>query len=113
MNQIEIQYFAVLRERAGTGRETVETAAATAADLYHELAARHDFGLPRAMLRVAVNDEFAEWSRPLAAGEDEAVQGRQSAHVDGCPGTSRLPPRFSTRRNSAITISWDSALHMS
>ena len=28
MNRIEIQYFAVLRERAGTGRETVETAAA-------------------------------------------------------------------------------------
>lgn len=69
MNDIEIQYFAVLRERAGTGRETVQTAAATAADLYDELAARHDFGLPRAMLRVAVNDEFADWSRPLAAGD--------------------------------------------
>ena len=69
MNDIEIQYFAVLRERAGTGRETVQTAAATAADLYDELAARHDFGLPRAMLRVAVNDEFADWTRPLAAGD--------------------------------------------
>jgi molybdopterin converting factor subunit 1 len=69
MNHIEIQYFAVLRERAGTGRETVETTAATAADLYDELANRHDFGLPRTMLRVAVNDEFAEWSRPLATGD--------------------------------------------
>lgn len=69
MNRIEIQYFAVLRERAGIGRETVETAAATAADLYDELASRHDFGLPRGMLRVAVNDEFADWSRPLATGD--------------------------------------------
>jgi molybdopterin converting factor subunit 1 len=69
MNQIEIQYFAVLRERAGVSRETVETAAATAADLYDELAARHDFGLPRGMLRVAVNDEFADWSHRLAAGD--------------------------------------------
>lgn len=69
MNDIEVQYFAVLRERAGTSRETVQTAAATAGELYEELAARHDFGLPRAMLRVAVNDEFAEWSRPLAAGD--------------------------------------------
>jgi molybdopterin converting factor subunit 1 len=66
---IEVQYFAVLRERAGVAREQVQTSAATAAELYDELAARHDFGLPRAMLRVAVNDEFAEWSRPLAAGD--------------------------------------------
>ena len=58
MNRIEIQYFAVLRERAGTGRETVETAAATAAELYDELATRHDFGLPRGMLRVAVNADM-------------------------------------------------------
>jgi len=69
MHSIEIQYFAVLRERAGTGRETVQTDARTAAELYDELAARHDFGLPRSMLRVAVNDEFAEWSRPLAEGD--------------------------------------------
>jgi len=69
MIQIEVQYFAVLRERAGTSRETLQTAAATAAELYDELAARHAFGLPRAMLRVAVNDEFAEWSRPLAPGD--------------------------------------------
>jgi molybdopterin converting factor subunit 1 len=69
MNRIEIQYFAVLRERAGASRETVETEAATAADLFEELAARHAFGLPRSMLRVAVNEEFAEWSRPLAAGD--------------------------------------------
>ncbi len=69
MHDIEVQYFAVLRERAGIGSETVRTAAMTAADLYEELAARHDFGLPRAMLRVAVNDEFADWSRPLAGGD--------------------------------------------
>jgi len=25
--------------------------------------------LPRSMLRVAVNDEFADWSRPLGAGD--------------------------------------------
>ena len=69
MHDIEVQYFAVLRERAGIGSETVRTAAMTAADLYEELAARHDFGLPRAMLRVAVNDEFADWSRQLAGGD--------------------------------------------
>jgi molybdopterin converting factor subunit 1 len=69
MREIQVQYFAVLRERAGLARESVETAAATAAELFDELAARHDFGLPRAMLRVAVNDAFADWSQPLAAGD--------------------------------------------
>jgi len=69
MIDVHVQYFAVLRERVGLSRETVATAAATAADLYDELAARHPFGLPRSMLRVAVNDEFADWSRPLGAGD--------------------------------------------
>jgi len=69
MNSIEVQYFAVLRERVGVSRETVRTAALTAAELYDELAAQHDFGLPRAMLRIAVNDEFVEWSQPLADGD--------------------------------------------
>jgi len=69
MNRIEIQYFAVLRERAGVSRETVETTAATAAELYEEIAGRHAFDLPQAMLRIAVNDEFADWSRPLADGD--------------------------------------------
>jgi molybdopterin converting factor subunit 1 len=69
MINVHVKYFAVLRERAGRSEETVATAAATAADLYDELAARHPFGLPRSMLRVAVNDEFADWSRPLGAGD--------------------------------------------
>ena len=69
MIDVHVQYFAVLRERAGLSRETVATAAATAAELYDELAARHPFNLPRSMLRVAINDEFADWSRPLGAGD--------------------------------------------
>ena len=69
MIDVHVQYFAVLRERAGLSQETVATAAATAAELFDELAARHPFGLPRSMLRVAVNDEFADWSRPLDAGD--------------------------------------------
>jgi molybdopterin converting factor subunit 1 len=69
MNSVHVQYFAVLRERAGVSRETVETRAATTAELYEELADRHGFDLPRSMMRVAVNDEFADWSRSLGAGD--------------------------------------------
>ena len=67
--RVHVQYYAVLRERAGTAAETVETAASDAAALYDELSERHGLAFPRAMLRVAVNDEFAEWSRALADGD--------------------------------------------
>lgn len=67
--QVRIQYFAVLREQAGTAGETVETRAATPADLYEEVRAARRLSLPQSMLRVAVNDEFCEWSKPLQAGD--------------------------------------------
>ena len=67
--RVHVQYYAVLRERAGTAAETVETAASDAAALYDELSERHGLAFPRAMLRVAVNDEFAEWNRALADGD--------------------------------------------
>ena len=68
--KLRIQYFALMREQAGRSEETIETAAATPAALYGELAARHRFTLTREQLKVAVNSEFSEWSRPLAAGDD-------------------------------------------
>jgi molybdopterin synthase sulfur carrier subunit len=66
---VHVQYFAVLREQAGRGEESCVTTARTAAALYEELRAAHGLGLPREMLRVAVNDEFASWDRPLAEGD--------------------------------------------
>ena len=67
--KLRVQYFALMREQAGRSEETIETAAATAADLYGELAARHAFTLKAEQLKVAVNGEFTDWSRPLAAGD--------------------------------------------
>ncbi len=66
---LRVQYFALLREQARCAEETVQSAAATPQALYAELAARHGFSLPTDMLKVAVNTEFADWSRPLAAGD--------------------------------------------
>ena len=70
MTRVRLRYYAVLRDEAGCGAETVETAAADAAGLYQELAARHRFSLERDRLRVAVNTEFADWSRTLADGDE-------------------------------------------
>jgi molybdopterin-guanine dinucleotide biosynthesis protein A len=67
--QLKIQYYALMREQAGRSGETIETAAATPEDLYTELQARYGFTLSREQLKVAVNSEFASWSRKLAAGD--------------------------------------------
>ncbi len=67
--QLKIHYYALMREQAGRSEETLETAAATPADLYGELAARHGFTLSRNQVKVAVNSEFSEWSRPLRSGD--------------------------------------------
>lgn len=67
--EITVQYFALLREQARRRDEPVSTRAQTPAELYEELRARHSFTLPASALRVAVNSEFAEWSRPLSKGD--------------------------------------------
>jgi molybdenum cofactor guanylyltransferase len=67
--QLNIQYYALMREQAGRSDETLETTAATPADLYSELKARYGFTLPREQLKVAVNSEFASWSQRLASGD--------------------------------------------
>jgi molybdopterin converting factor subunit 1 len=67
--QLKIQYYALMREQAGRSAETLETLALTPADLYVELAARYGFTLARDQLKVAVNSEFSDWSRPLNAGD--------------------------------------------
>ena len=67
--QLKIQYYALMREQAGRSEETLETSATTPADLYIELAARYGFTLSREQLKVAVNSEFSDWSRKLAAND--------------------------------------------
>lgn len=66
--RVQVEYFAILRERAGRAREQVDSGAATLAELFQELTARHAF--PQlASVKVAVNDEFADWQRPLCDGD--------------------------------------------
>ncbi len=67
--QLQIRYYALMREQAGRSEESIETSAATPADLYAELKSRHAFTLPREQLKVAVNSEFSDWSRKLKHGD--------------------------------------------
>lgn len=67
--QLNIQYYALLREQAGRSAESIQTSAATPQDLYSELRVRFGFTLLPEQLKVAVNSEFSEWSRELINGD--------------------------------------------
>lgn len=68
MAQIHVEYFAILREHVGRNAELCDTSAGTVGELFAELDARYAF--PRmGSLKVAVNEEFGEWSTPLSDGD--------------------------------------------
>lgn len=66
---VTARYFAAFREQAGTDAERVTTGAATAGDLYGELAERHGFADARGRCKVAINDELSDWTAPLKHGD--------------------------------------------
>ncbi len=68
MITVQIEYFAILREHIGKNTEAVDTEEKTAGGLYDELAAR--YALPHMVhMKVAINDEFAEWDAALTEGD--------------------------------------------
>lgn len=68
MKSVNVRYFAALREQAGVENESVSGDFTTYADLYTLLMGKHGFTLPRAMIQVAVNDEFSQLSSPVVEG---------------------------------------------
>lgn len=66
---VRVQYYAILREQAGRNDETLDTSAATPAELYAELRRRHPFQLAPEQLKVALNSEFGDWQTPLKHGD--------------------------------------------
>lgn len=66
--RVRVDYFAVLRDRAGRAHETLNTTACTPRELYRELTQRRN--LPaESGLKVAVNDEFRAWDCALEDGD--------------------------------------------
>jgi molybdopterin converting factor subunit 1 len=68
MQNIKIEYFAILREHTGRNSEKVTTGALTVADLFEELNSRYRFP-EMGNLKVAINDEFSEWNTHLSDGD--------------------------------------------
>jgi molybdopterin converting factor subunit 1 len=68
MKKLNIEYFAIFRERAGVDRESVETDLATPGELFAELTRRHGFP-EMETVKVAINDEFGDWHAQLQDGD--------------------------------------------
>ena len=73
---IEVLYFAWLRERIGIPRETIDSQAATVADLITELRAkdpRYELAFSDlSALRAAVDQKLVEFDTPLNGAEEVA-----------------------------------------
>lgn len=67
---VQVNYFALFREKRGLQSEHCSTDAATLAEFYEELKAKHGFPLSISSLRVARNNEFCDWNAPLNAGDE-------------------------------------------
>jgi len=70
MKTISIRYFAVLRERRGLAVEQVKTPCETVGELVESLIAEHRLGLPPALIRVAIENEFVDPADPLPQGKE-------------------------------------------
>ncbi len=69
MKTITIRYFAMFREHAGLGEETLQLDANTALDVFEETQDRHGSTEPSGHCKVAINDEMAEWGSAVNDGD--------------------------------------------
>ncbi|MDB6114610.1 MAG: molybdopterin synthase small subunit [Lacunisphaera sp.] len=68
--QLQVRFFAVLREQAGCASIAVQSSAPDAAALYVELQGRFPgLTFPAALLRVALNERYADMAAALAADD--------------------------------------------
>jgi len=69
MKSITVRYFAMFREAAGLGQETLQIDAATAADVFAATRHRHGSSEPSGHCKVAINDVMADWDSPVSDGD--------------------------------------------
>ena len=69
MKTITVRYFAMFREQAGVGEETLTLDVETAADVFEQTKSRHGSSEPSGHCKVAINDEMADWTSPVEEGD--------------------------------------------
>jgi molybdopterin converting factor subunit 1 len=69
MKRLTVRYFALFRESTGCDQEQLESAAATPAELFDELRARHAGLEEFEHMKFAINDELVPRNAPLSDGD--------------------------------------------
>ncbi len=69
MKTITVRYFAMFREHAGLGEETLTLDATSAADVFVATRDRHGSDEPSGHCKVAINDVMADWDSPVDDGD--------------------------------------------
>jgi molybdopterin converting factor subunit 1 len=69
VKRITVRYFAMFREHAGIGEETLELDATTALDVFEATRARHGSAEPKGHCKVAINDHMVDWDAPVSDGD--------------------------------------------
>lgn len=69
MKTVTVRYFALFREHAGLGEETLELDVTSAKDVYEQTRHRHGSDEPSGHCKVAINDEMADWSSSVSDGD--------------------------------------------
>lgn len=68
--QINVRFFAILREQAGVATLALDTVAPDATALYAELQKRFPgLTFPASLLKVSLNERYVELTTPLSAGD--------------------------------------------
>jgi len=66
---VTLLYFAQMAQQRGLGEEQIQTTAATPSELFDQLNEKYHFAEHKDNLRVAINDQYAHWEKPLSADD--------------------------------------------
>ncbi len=69
MKNITVRYFAMFREHAGTGEETLSLDVTTARDVFEQTRERHGSEEPEGHCKVAINDRMSHWDATVQDGD--------------------------------------------
>ncbi len=69
MKKITVRYFAMFREHAGLGEETLDLNVTTALDVFEQTRSRHQSTEPTGHCKVAINDAMADWDSIVNDGD--------------------------------------------
>jgi molybdopterin converting factor subunit 1 len=67
--KINVTYYALFREQAGSSGEEIDAESGDAAELFELLKTKYNFSMNRTHVRLAVNDAFVDWETVLNDGD--------------------------------------------